>query len=380
MEKGWLFSMFYWVTVPTVTGQLEDIITQADVVHALPGTDVTLVCSLPRSDLLHVTQVQWSKTDGNQLIPVAVYHPVYGIQYFELHETSSNFSVSFSIGKCCSREAQGAWCSSSPQALLACNQYALHLRNVTISLSGHYECSLVTYPFGTKAGSIQLIVAAEEEKHYLKEVQLNETLEIPCLGNATSENLSNYPLKWLVEENGSKEELIAKEPSTAAVYRNRSVLHGERIHLGLNNSLKISPTKLSDDGKVFSCHVVYHPERTRKTSTTVRVLAYPEISVTLQEGSAGTLQKPNVSCVVRKAFPKPRLVWYMDREILTDQSREISVEQEDSQDNEGFYQLQSTLMLHETPKAHKIFSCACLFSIQRNEIWNISSEEIFFSF
>ncbi|KGL84908.1 T-cell surface protein tactile, partial [Tinamus guttatus] len=150
--------------------------------------------------------------------------------------------------------------------------YALHLRNVTISLSGHYECSLVTYPFGTKAGSIQLIVAAEEEKHYLKEVQLNETLEIPCLGNATSENLSNYPLKWLVEENGSKEELIAKEPSTAAVYRNRSVLHGERIHLGLNNSLKISPTKLSDDGKVFSCHVVYHPERTRKTSTTVRVL------------------------------------------------------------------------------------------------------------
>ncbi|NWI10553.1 TACT protein, partial [Crypturellus soui] len=150
--------------------------------------------------------------------------------------------------------------------------FALHLREVTVSLSGQYECSLVTYPLGTKAGSIQLVVAAEEEQHYVKEVQLNETLEIPCLGNATPENLSNYPLKWLVEENGSKEVLVAKEPSTAEVYRNSSAFHGERIHLGLNNSLKIFPTKLSDDGKVFSCHVVYHPERTRKSSTTVRVL------------------------------------------------------------------------------------------------------------
>ncbi|NXA47256.1 TACT protein, partial [Nothocercus julius] len=157
--------------------------------------------------------------------------------------------------------------------------YALYLRNVSVSLSGQYECSLVTYPFGTKAGSIQLVVAAEgkrlsmgKEQHYVKEVQLNETLEIPCLGNETSENLSNYPLKWLVEENGNKEELVAKEPGTAEVYRNGSVLHGERIRLGLNNSLKIFPTKLSDDGRVFSCHVVHHPERTRKSSTTVRVL------------------------------------------------------------------------------------------------------------
>ncbi|NXA36570.1 TACT protein, partial [Eudromia elegans] len=150
--------------------------------------------------------------------------------------------------------------------------YALHLRNVSVALGGQYECSLVTYPFGTKAGSIQLAVVAEEEQHYVKEVQLNETLEIPCLGNVTSEDLSKYPLKWLVEENGSKEELVAKEPATAEVYRNSSVLQRERVRLGLNNSLKVFPTKLSDDGKVFSCLVVYHPGRTRKSSTTVRVL------------------------------------------------------------------------------------------------------------
>lgn len=73
------------------------------------------------------------------------------------------------------------------------------------------------------------------------------------------------------EENGKKEELITKEPSRPEVYGNGSVLYGRRVHLGLNNALKIFPTKITDDGKVFSCHVVYHPERIRKSSTTVRV-------------------------------------------------------------------------------------------------------------
>ncbi|NWQ78816.1 TACT protein, partial [Columbina picui] len=149
--------------------------------------------------------------------------------------------------------------------------WTLHLKNVTTSLSGWYECSFATFPDGTKAAKIQLIVRAEEEQHYVKEVQLNQTLEIPCLEDTTSENLSNYPLKWLVEENGRKEELVTKEPSCPAVYRNGSVLYGQRVCLGLNNTLKIFPTKIMDDGRVFSCHVMYHPERVRRSSTTVRV-------------------------------------------------------------------------------------------------------------
>ncbi|XP_068764461.1 T-cell surface protein tactile isoform X1 [Struthio camelus] len=380
MERRGLFSLFYLLAMSSVAGQLEDVITQAKVVRALPGTDVTLVCSFPRSDHIYVTQVQWSRIDDNQLTRIAVYHPTYGIQYFKFPETAYNFSVSFSIGNCCSSDAKEASCSPGPNTFPECSQWALQLKNVSVSLSGQYECSLATYPFGTKAGKIQLIVQAEEEQHYVKEVQLNQTLEIPCLGNVTSENLSNYPLKWLVGENGRKEELVTKEPSSPEVYRNDNALYRERIHLGLNNALKIFPTKLSDDGRMFSCHVAYHPERTRKSSTTVRVLAYPEISASLQEGSAGTLQKPNISCVVRKAFPKPSLVWYVDREILRDQSGEMSVKQEDSQDSEGFYQLRSTLMLHGIHQAHKIFLCACLFSFLRNETWNVSSEEIFFSF
>ncbi|NXW87060.1 TACT protein, partial [Alopecoenas beccarii] len=157
--------------------------------------------------------------------------------------------------------------------------WALHLKNVTTSLSGWYECSFATFPDGTKAAKIQLIVKAEGKRlrmrycffHYVKEVQLNQTLEIPCLEDTTSENLSNYPLKWLVEENGRKEELVTKEPSFPAVYRNSSVPYRQRVCLGLNNALKIFPTKIMDDGRVFSCHVMYHPERVRKSSTTVRV-------------------------------------------------------------------------------------------------------------
>ncbi|NWX00517.1 TACT protein, partial [Caloenas nicobarica] len=149
--------------------------------------------------------------------------------------------------------------------------WALHLKNVSTSLSGWYECSFATFPDGTKSAKVQLIVKAEEEQHYVKEVRLNQTLEIPCLEDTTSENLSNYHLKWLVEENGRKEELVTKEPSCPAVYRNGSVPYRQRVCLGLNNALKIFPTKIMDDGRVFSCHVMYHPERVRKSSTTVRV-------------------------------------------------------------------------------------------------------------
>ncbi|NXI29366.1 TACT protein, partial [Sterrhoptilus dennistouni] len=149
--------------------------------------------------------------------------------------------------------------------------WALHLENITTSLSGQYECTFATYPYGTKDARLQLTVKAEEERHYLKKVCLNQTLEIPCLEDTTSKNLSIYPLKWLVGEKGREEELVTKEPSCPAVYRNSSVLLGQRVLLGLNNALKVSPTKITDDGRVFSCHVLYHPERVQKSSTTVRV-------------------------------------------------------------------------------------------------------------
>ncbi|XP_068549632.1 T-cell surface protein tactile isoform X2 [Anas acuta] len=376
----WFFLVLGLLSAHSAAGQAGDVIAHTEVVHALPGTDVTLLCTFPKPQSTYIVQAQWSKTDANHLSRIAVHHPILGTHYFEFLEACSNFSVSFSMRKCCNWDVNETSCSPDSNSWSECQQWALHLRNVTISLSGQYECSFATYPYGTKAAKIQLIIKAEEEQHYVKEAQLSQTLEIPCLENATSANLSNYPLKWVVEENGKKEELITKEPSHPEVYGNGSMLYKWRVHLGLNNTLKIFPTKITDDGKVFSCHVVYHPERIRKSSTTVRVFAYPEISASLQEGPAGTSQKPNVSCIVRKAFPKPSIVWYVDRARLTEQSEEMSVEQEDSQDSDGFYQLRSMLMLQETHQAHTTFSCVCLFPFLRNETRNISSEEIFLSF
>ncbi|NWX29097.1 TACT protein, partial [Notiomystis cincta] len=136
--------------------------------------------------------------------------------------------------------------------------WALHLENIT--LSGQCKCTFATYPYGTKAAKIQLIVRAEEKRHYLKKVWLNQTLEIPCLEDTTSENLSPYPLKWLVVSISHLRYKVQKE------------LQGIfAALLGLNNALKVFPTKITEDGRVFSCHVLYHPERVQKTSTTVRV-------------------------------------------------------------------------------------------------------------
>uniref|UniRef100_A0A8B9FHN1 CD96 molecule n=1 Tax=Amazona collaria TaxID=241587 RepID=A0A8B9FHN1_9PSIT len=90
------------------------VITQTEVVHALPGTDVTLVCSFPKPHTTYIIQTQWSKTDDTQLTKIAVYHPVYGTHYFTFPEASHNFSSE-------------------------CSRWALHLKNVTISLSGQYE-------------------------------------------------------------------------------------------------------------------------------------------------------------------------------------------------------------------------------------------------
>ncbi|XP_063249904.1 T-cell surface protein tactile [Prinia subflava] len=380
MKARWLFSLLCLLSVPSVTGQTADVITQREVVYALPGTDVTLVCMFPKPHTTHIVQTQWSKTDGSPSTKIAVYHPNYGTHYFKFSEAPYNFSVSFSTRRCCGGNDTGSFCPTNPNAMSECSWWALHLENVTVSLSGQYKCIFATYPYGTKAAKIQLTVKAEEERHYLKKVWLKQTLEIPCLEDATSENLSTYPLKWLVGEKGREEELVTKEPSCPAVYRNSSVLLGQRVLLGLNNALKVFPIKITDDGRVFSCHVLFHPERVQRSSTTVRVFAYPEIFISLQEGSASTSQKASVSCVVRKAFPKPRLLWNVGRASLAEQPAEISVVQEDSQDSEGFYELRSTLILQGTHETHKTVSCVCLFPLPGNETRNISSEEIFVSF
>uniref|UniRef100_A0A8C3KE39 CD96 molecule n=1 Tax=Calidris pygmaea TaxID=425635 RepID=A0A8C3KE39_9CHAR len=345
MEKRWLLSLFCLLSVPSITGkrvsQTPDVITQTEVVHALPGTDVTLMCTFPKPHTAHIIQTQWSKTDDNQLNRIAVYHPVYGTHYFTFPEASYGFSVSFSMRNCCDWNAAQVLCPPNPNAAFECNQWTLYLKNVTLSLNGQYECSFATYPYGTKAATIQLIVKAEEEQHYLKEVWLNQTLEIPCLEDLTSENLSNYPLKWLVV---SIFHLGYRFQRELQVYRDSSALDRQRVHLGLNNALKIFPTKITDDARVFSCHVVYHPERVRKSSTTVRVFG------------KGLMPTAHLVALGKVTFPSH------------------------SEDTGAFYIYIFTLLFFSAAMSQNTFSCVCLFSFLRNETWNISSEEIFVSF
>lgn len=130
-------------------------------VRAVPGTDVTLVCMFPTMHTTHIIQTQWSKTSGSSSTKIAVYHPIYGTHYFKFSETPYNFSVSFSTRRCCGRDDTGSLCSTNLDATSECSWWVLHLENVTVSLSGQYECTFATYPYGTKAATIQLIVKAE---------------------------------------------------------------------------------------------------------------------------------------------------------------------------------------------------------------------------
>uniref|UniRef100_A0A8C0V0J0 Immunoglobulin V-set domain-containing protein n=1 Tax=Cyanistes caeruleus TaxID=156563 RepID=A0A8C0V0J0_CYACU len=97
-----------------------NVIPQREVVHALPGADVTLLCVFPKPPTTHIIQTQWSKTDGSPSTKIAVFHPTYGTHYFTGDDTVS-------------------LCSTNPNATSECNWWALHLENVTVSLSGQYE-------------------------------------------------------------------------------------------------------------------------------------------------------------------------------------------------------------------------------------------------
>lgn len=130
-------------------------------VHALPGTDVTLVCMFPKPPTTHIIQTQWSKTDGKLSTKIAVHHPAYGTHYFTFSEAPYSFLVSFSTRRCCGGDDTGTWCSNNPNATSECSWWVLNLENVTLSLSGEYECTFATYPYGTKAAKIQLTVKAE---------------------------------------------------------------------------------------------------------------------------------------------------------------------------------------------------------------------------
>ncbi|XP_067402496.1 T-cell surface protein tactile isoform X2 [Emydura macquarii macquarii] len=383
MEKRWPSCAFYlFILTHCVSGQLEGTIIKTEANHAFPGSDVTLECSILNGDGISVTQTQWSKIDDTPPSRIAVYHPIYGIKYLPFTKTSYNYSVAFiKTPRHGCVDVNKTWSSHDATAShVQCSRWILRLRNVSLSLSGQYECSFATYPYGTKAAEINLTIKAEDEKYYVVvEMLLNETLKIPCLENMTSVNWSKSPLKWLMVENGHEETtLIAKEFYHQYVNKTDSLLYKERIQLGPDNALTISPIKIVDDGKVFSCRVMYHPERILESITKVKVFAKPEISITLQNSSNGTVGEVSLTCIVKKAFPKPNLTWYVDGEIFKEQFGGMSSEAEVTKDGEGLYVLRSILKIQSTNQSatNQTFWCMCGFPLTGNKTSNISSEEI----
>nr|KAF6477278.1 CD96 molecule [Molossus molossus] len=98
------------------------------------------------------------------------------------------------------------------------------------------------------------------------EIEINRTLKIPCLQNISSEISSEFTFAWLVEDNGTQETLITQGHPIS-----NSTLFKDRVKLGADYGLYLSPVQIHDNDRRFSCHVTIRPGKILRSSTTVKV-------------------------------------------------------------------------------------------------------------
>lgn len=75
---------------------------------------------------------------------------------------------------------------------------------------------------------------------------------------------SNYFFQQ--EDNGTRETLITEGHSIS-----NSTLFKDRVKLGTDYKLYLSPVQIHDDDQKFSCHFMVRPGKTLRSSTTVKV-------------------------------------------------------------------------------------------------------------
>ncbi|KAM6448254.1 T-cell surface protein tactile isoform 3-T3 [Liasis olivaceus] len=353
-------------------------IMNEETVYASAGSNVTLKCSILQDKETYVTQIQWSKfADGLSRI-IAVYNPSYGTKYSEVaYNNSATFEKDFH--DCWTDFSRASKEVKSIANNLECNQWILQLKNVTLELSGSYECTFTTFPVGTSSSKIHLVVKKRDDKNSVLQALLNQTLEIPCL-NSTSHhiNLANASVTWLLQkENGSEEILIRNQPYYLQDYKDYLSVYKDRIQMSSKNALLISPVTVIDDGKTFVCSIANLPGRIQEGATQVKVFAKPEISIVLHIDSIG---KANFTCVIKKAYPKPQLIWYMGEEILNEKSEGFLIENKGVKRIGSFYERASFLSIWNTTHSsiNQAFRCMSVYHFTRNERWNISSKEIIF--
>ncbi|CAN0416751.1 unnamed protein product [Rangifer tarandus platyrhynchus] len=361
MGRKWTYCAVYSIIqMHLVRGVVEETFSAEEHIYALPGSDVNLSCQAQKKGFL--VQMQWSKvTDKGDLL--AVYHPEHG--FYCASKSPCRSLVAF-------REAPGN-----------VFEWTLYLRNVSSSMTGKYECSFTLYPEGiqTKIYSlkIQTNVAQEEwRSNHTVEIEISRTLEIPCSQNTSLEMSSALTFAWLVEDNGTQETLTARGHPIS-----NSTLFKDRVRIGADYRLYLSPVQIHDDGRKFSCRIVVRSGRVLRSSTTVKVFAEPEIPVIVENNSMDVTGERIFTCSLRNVFPTANLTWFIQRSFPQAEIEEMYTASEKRKDKDGFWELKSVLTsVYDNKPAHSnnlTIWCMALSPAPGHKVWNSSSEKITFS-
>lgn len=361
MEKTWTYCAVYSIIqIHFVRGLWEGKFNAEDI-YALPGSDVNLTCQTQKKAFM--VQTQWSKIT-KKVDLIALYHPHHGFHC--ANGVSCNSLVSF---------------IETPGNV---SKWTLHLRNVSSALSGKYECSFTLYPEGSQTKIYNLLIWKDVTLDELGsnntiEIEINGTLEIPCLQNISLEILSEFTFAWLVEDNGTQETLITQGHPI-----NKSTSFKDRVKLGADYGLYLSPVQIHDNDRKFSCHVTIRPGKILRSSTTVKVFAKPEISVTMEKNSMGISGKRTFTCSLRNVFPTANLTWFIDGSFPQSERQEINATHEERKDKSGFLDMKSVFTsMHgnePAPSENRTIWCMAQAPVPGSKVWNISSEKITFSF
>uniref|UniRef100_A0A2K6D8P9 T-cell surface protein tactile n=1 Tax=Macaca nemestrina TaxID=9545 RepID=A0A2K6D8P9_MACNE len=378
MEKKWKYcAVYYIIQIHFVKGVWGKPFNTEENIYATLGSDVNLTCQTQAKGFL--VQMQWSKvTDKADLI--AVYHPQYGFHcaYGSPCESLVTFTQTPENG----------------------SKWTLHLRNMSSSVSGRYECMLTLYPEGMQTKIYNLLIQThvtpdEWKSNHTIEIEINQTLEIPCFQNSSSEISSEFTYAWLVvknsstdswvllskgkryEDNGTQQTLISQDHLISS-----STLLKDRVKVGTDYRLHLSPVQIFDDGRKFSCHIRVGPDKILRSSTTIKVFAKPEIPMIVENNSTDVLVERTFTCLLKNVFPKANIIWFIDGSFLHDEKEGIYITNEERKGKDGFLELKSVLTrVHSDKPAQSdnlTIWCMALSPVPGNKVWNISSEKITF--
>ncbi|XP_054984120.1 T-cell surface protein tactile isoform X1 [Sorex araneus] len=357
MEKKWTYCAVYSIIqMHFVRVAWEETLNAEANIYAFPGSDVNLTCQTQKKGFL--VQTQWSKINYKEEL-VGLYHPLHGFHCYSENPCQSLVSY---------KEIPGN-----------ISEWTLHLRNMSSALSGKYECTFTLYPEGirTKIYNVLLqttVTYDEQRSNHTIETEINRTLEIPCFQNMSSEISSEFTFAWLLEDNGIQETLLTRDHPIS-----NSTLFKDRVKLGADYALDLSPVQIHDDHRTFSCQIIVKPGKILRSSTMVKVFAKPEIPVIVENNSTDVLGKRVFTCLLKKVFPAAKLTWLIDGNSPQGE-KEINITNEVRKDQDGFWEQKSVLTrLSGTMPAQSnnmTVWCVALSPVPGNKMWNMSSEKI----